>query len=45
LRGKDGGDGIGVHGGGACLTHHWRILRLIEEMAQGEMANGRIIFF
>jgi hypothetical protein len=45
LRGQDGGNGVGVHGGGARLPHIWRILWLIEELAQSQMANRRGIFF
>src|SRR5215470_14943469 len=45
LRGEDGGNGVGLHGGGARLLHLGSILGNIEEMAQGQVANRRGLFF
>src|SRR5262249_45402951 len=45
LRGKNGGDGIGLHGGGVRPEHVWRIRWLIKEGSQRHMARrGRLIF-
>jgi hypothetical protein len=43
--GEDGGNGVGLHSSGARLPHLWRVLWLIEELAQGQMANRGGLFF